>query len=79
MKRRDFVAGLGSAAAWPLAERAQRMRRVGVMMGWSESDPEYQSRLGVFVQELARLGWVDGITCSVGPVAMLTALWLWRR
>jgi putative tryptophan/tyrosine transport system substrate-binding protein len=34
-------------------------------MGWSESDPEYQSRLRVFVQELARLGWVDGVTVQI--------------
>jgi putative ABC transport system substrate-binding protein len=43
MKRRDFIAALGGAAAWPLAVRAQlreRMRRVGVLMSLSADDPE---------------------------------------
>ena len=62
MKRREFIAGLG-AAAWPLAARGQvgeRVRQVGVMMGWSENDPIFRSLLDAFVQELARLGWVEG-------------------
>jgi putative tryptophan/tyrosine transport system substrate-binding protein len=64
MKRRDFITLLGgAAAAWPLAARAQQggtTRRIGVLMGWSENDPEYQSRIDAFVQVLAQLGWAEG-------------------
>jgi putative ABC transport system substrate-binding protein len=64
MRRREFVTLLGGAAAtWPLAARAQQsgsIRRIGVLMGWSESDPEYQSRIDAFVQVLAQLGWAEG-------------------
>jgi putative ABC transport system substrate-binding protein len=63
MRRREFVAGLGGAAAWPLAARAQqgnRMRRIGVLMGYDENDPEGKLRLSAFIQALANLGWTDG-------------------
>jgi hypothetical protein len=63
MRQREFIAGLGGAAAWTLTARAQqpdRMRRIGVLMGWNESEPEFRSWLTAFIQELMRLGWVDG-------------------
>jgi putative ABC transport system substrate-binding protein len=64
MRRREFIAFLGSATAtWPLAARAQRpagMRRVGVLINLSEDDLEAQRLLTAFREELARLGWVDG-------------------
>jgi putative ABC transport system substrate-binding protein len=63
MKRRDFFGLLGGAAAWPLTARAQqpdRMRRIGVLMGWSDMDPEYRGRLAAFQTELSKLGWTDG-------------------
>jgi putative ABC transport system substrate-binding protein len=63
MRRRDFIAGLGGAAAWPLAAHAQqpvRMRRVGVLMLNEESDPEGEARLSALTQGLAELGWTDG-------------------
>jgi putative ABC transport system substrate-binding protein len=64
MQRRDFITLLGGAAAvWPLAARAQqleRVRRVGVLMGYSEADPEAQALLSEFTQRLSELGWVIG-------------------
>src|SRR5262245_7993251 len=63
IRRRDFIAGLGSAAAWPLAARAQqgeRVRRIGVLLGTAESDPETQARLAAFVRGLRDLGWMEG-------------------
>jgi putative ABC transport system substrate-binding protein len=64
MRRREFIRSVGgAAAAWPLIARAQqpdRMRRVGVLMGWSENDPQYPSWIAAFIQALAQLGWSDG-------------------
>jgi putative ABC transport system substrate-binding protein len=63
MRRREFISGLGSAAAWPLAARAQqgeRVRRIGVHMVLDENDPEMKPRLSAFTQALADLGWTDG-------------------
>jgi ABC-type uncharacterized transport system substrate-binding protein len=63
-RRRAFITLLGSAAAWPLAARAQqqgeRMRRIGVLMTLAADDPEGQARLTAFVQGLQELGWTDG-------------------
>ena len=64
MKRRELITLLGgaAAAAWPRAAHAQqgeRMRRVGVLFGLAESDPEGQARLGAFRQSLQALGWVE--------------------
>jgi putative ABC transport system substrate-binding protein len=42
------------------AQQGERVRRIGVLMGWNESDPEAQSDLAGFVQELHQLGWIDG-------------------
>jgi putative ABC transport system substrate-binding protein len=63
MRRREFLAVLGSAVAWPLATRAQqpdRMRRISVLMGIAESDPAQQSFVSAFTQALRDLGWRDG-------------------
>jgi putative tryptophan/tyrosine transport system substrate-binding protein len=63
MRRREFIAGLGGAAAWPLTARAQqaeRMRRIGVLMCMTENDPESQARLAAFAQGLQQLGWTVG-------------------
>ena len=61
--RREFITLLGGAAAWPLAARAQqgdRVRRIGVLIGGFENDPEQKRRLSAFTQALAGLGWTDG-------------------
>jgi putative tryptophan/tyrosine transport system substrate-binding protein len=61
--RREFTAGLGSAAAWPLAARAQqpdRLRRIGVLMPFDENDPEGKVWLSGFTRGLTELGWTDG-------------------
>src|SRR5262249_25837323 len=59
MRRRDFIKVFaGSAAAWPLAARAQqgeRMRRIGVLMGHPAGDPEGQKRAAAFQQGLEEL------------------------
>ena len=63
MKRRQFIAGLGSAAAWPVVARAQqgeRVRRIGVLMSFDENDPVWKPRLSAFTEALAGLGWTDG-------------------
>ena len=64
MKRRAFITLLGgAAAAWPLAARAQqgeRMRRIGVLMGLAEGDPEGRSRIVAFRKTLQDLGWTEG-------------------
>ena len=63
MRRRDFIAGLGSAAAWPVVARAQqgdRVRRIGVLMPYDENDPDGKTDVSAFTQALAGLGWTDG-------------------
>jgi putative tryptophan/tyrosine transport system substrate-binding protein len=60
VRRRKFVALLGGAAVWPLAARAQqaaRMRRIGVLMSFSENEPEGQTRMRALQQGLQELGW----------------------
>jgi putative ABC transport system substrate-binding protein len=61
MKRREFIALAGGVAvAWPLAAGAQPVRRVAVVMGSRESDPEGQARLKAFLEGFQQLGWIDG-------------------
>ena len=63
MRRREFIAGLGGAAAWPLAARAQqreRMRRIGVLLPATADDSRFQTFLGAFLQAEALLGWAIG-------------------
>ena len=63
MRRRAFIAALGGAAAWPIVARAQqpgRMRRIGVLMGGAENDPNGQAATVAFRQGLQKKGWTDG-------------------
>jgi ABC-type uncharacterized transport system substrate-binding protein len=63
MRRREFIIILGGAAAWPLAARAQptdRMRRIGVIMGFAEDDPVWQAYLMTLRQRLQDFGWSEG-------------------
>ena len=63
LRRREFIAGLSGAAAWPVlasAQRGDRVRRIGVLMPWDENDPLMKARIPAFIQALAELGWTDG-------------------
>jgi putative tryptophan/tyrosine transport system substrate-binding protein len=60
MRRREFIAGLGAAGAWPLAARAQQpehMRLVGLLMGIAEASPEGRAWVAALQQGLGALGW----------------------
>jgi putative ABC transport system substrate-binding protein len=64
MERREFIGLIGGAVlAWPIAVRAQqgeRVRRVGILEGIAEGDPEGRANLASFLQRLQQLGWIDG-------------------
>ena len=63
MRRRDFIFVLGGAVGWPVATRAQRadrMRRLGVLMALAENDAEGKKYVASFVQGLHDLGWTEG-------------------
>jgi putative tryptophan/tyrosine transport system substrate-binding protein len=62
IRRREFIAGLGGAVAWPLSARAQqgeRVRRVGCLYAYAGHDPIAQARVTVFREGLAQLGWTE--------------------
>jgi putative ABC transport system substrate-binding protein len=68
MERREFITLLGGGAAWPIAARAQQreqMRRIGVLMSDSETDPAAQSYVRVFQQGLQELGWANGRNAQI--------------
>src|SRR6516225_1619400 len=68
MKRREFIALVGSAAASPFAVHAQqreKMRRIGVLMHLAADDPEGQSRVAAFLQGLQEAGWAVGRNVNI--------------
>jgi putative tryptophan/tyrosine transport system substrate-binding protein len=68
IRRREFITLLGTAAAWPLAARAQqgvRVRRIGVLMNRSADQPEGQTRFAAFLQGLQEAGWAVGRNAHV--------------
>jgi putative tryptophan/tyrosine transport system substrate-binding protein len=63
MRRREFIMLVSASVTWPLAARAQqpdRMRLIGVLMGYGESDPAAQFEIAAFRGALAKLGWTEG-------------------
>jgi putative ABC transport system substrate-binding protein len=63
VRRREFIAGVGAAATWPLTARAQqsgKMRLIGVLLAGEEGDAAGQARLAAFRSALAKLGWTEG-------------------
>jgi ABC-type uncharacterized transport system substrate-binding protein len=63
IRRRELIVALGGVAVWPLVARAQqteRMRRIGVLMGFAETDREGQIFVGAFQAGLRELGWIEG-------------------
>jgi putative ABC transport system substrate-binding protein len=69
MNRREFITLIGGAAvAWPLAVRAQqpdRVRRIGVLMGFPEGDPHAQVNVKAMRQGLQSMGWIDGKNITI--------------
>jgi putative ABC transport system substrate-binding protein len=62
MRRREFIALLAGAAAWPLparAQQAERMRHIGVLVSSAEDDLDMQARVAGFRQGLEKLGWSE--------------------
>src|ERR1700759_945441 len=65
MRRREFVVGIGAAAAWPLAAHAQSgaMKRVAILNGNAEAPPT-RARVAAFQQGLQEAGWTEGRNIS---------------
>ena len=66
--RREFIAMLGGAAAWPLAghaQQAERLRRVGVLIHWPEDNPLARASVTAFTQALGHFGWIEGRSIQI--------------
>ena len=60
MRRREFITLLGGAVAFPVAAQAQRTRRIGALLSFTENDAEGQVRIVAFRRQLRELGWSEG-------------------
>jgi len=68
MRRREVIAVIGAAAAWPLAGRAQQarqLRRLGVLVTTGENDPEWGTERSAFLEAMQSLGWADGANLRI--------------
>jgi len=69
VRRREFITLISAGAlAWPVDARAQqldRMRRVGVLMGYPETDSEARAYIAAFRDGLRKLGWTEGRNCRI--------------
>jgi putative ABC transport system substrate-binding protein len=67
MKRRDFISPVGAtAAAWPLAARAQQPAKLPTIGYLGSGTPATQSQwVAAFVQRLRELGWMEGRTVAI--------------
>jgi putative ABC transport system substrate-binding protein len=68
MQRREFIAGVGTVAAWSLAAHAQQtksQRRIAAFFASHGDDPEVMRQVARFQDELAKLGWLEGQTIHV--------------
>jgi putative tryptophan/tyrosine transport system substrate-binding protein len=71
MQRRNFIALLGAAAAWPRAtwaQGAQKMQRVSVLIGLAENDPFSKARLKAFRLGMRDLGWIEGRNVPIADI-----------
>src|SRR6516225_9622366 len=64
MRRREFIAFVGGGVAASIcaarAQQPERIRKIGVLTGFSSDDPEYQARVKAYAQALQKLGWIEG-------------------
>jgi ABC-type uncharacterized transport system substrate-binding protein len=63
VRRRSFITLLSGTAVWPLAARAQqpdRVRRIGMLILYSQTDRESEARVAAFLNTLQKLGWTEG-------------------
>ena len=77
MRRREFFGILGGAAAWPVVARAQRterVRRIGFLLGLAEKDPEANTRIKAFRLGMRDLGWIEGQTFT-SNIGLPGAIW----